>query len=376
MIYKNTGWITTGVWLLLLLLNSCNGQSNPQNIIAVKEKPVDNKVHTIDFSTKVVNKLSENILCMLQDKNGHYWFGTNGDGIYKYDGVSLIQLTEQDGLGSNHVSAIQEDAAGNLWFSTSQGLCKFNTGFFSNYAHTLKAISKENLHYKSDHLFFENEGIVYQYDGVIFTKFPIHPSHYQTSASNLDRPYGIYCMLKDKAGNLWFGTDQKGVCRYDGEAFTYFTEKGLSGAAVRTIFQDSKGNLWFGNNGYGLFRYDGKKLTNFTEEKGLSNPEFLKKTNTSKNSENLARVWAINEDRNGTLWIGTIDAGVWSYNTSDTLTTGGRNLRNFTTKDGIENNKMNTIYKDSKGDLWFITEGEGVRKFNGEKFEKVTIGQK
>lgn len=41
----------------------------------------------------------------------------------------------------------------------------------------------------------------------------------------------------------------------------------------------------------------------------------------------LARVWTINEDNNGNLWIGTIDACVWRYD--------GKNLTNYTTKDGL-----------------------------------------
>lgn len=353
-----------GVLMLMIQLHSCNEQSTTKNTTTIKEKPAGNNINT-NLERKIISNFSYNINCILQDKKGSYWFGTNGQGVYKYDGTSLIQLTEKDGLCSNHVSAIQEDTSGNLWFSTSKGLCTFNAVFFTNFTDTLKNTLKESLQYKSDNLFFEHEGNVYQYDGLTFTKFPIHPANYQTNPANLDRHYGIYCMLKDNAGNIWFGTDQKGVCRYNGKTFTFFTEKGLSGAAVRTIFQDTKGNLWFGNNGFGLFCYDGKILTNVTEEKGLGNDDFIKKTNTSKNYKNLARVWSINQDKNGKLWIGTIDAGVWNYD--------GNNLKNFTTKDGITNN-INTIYKDNKGDLWFITEGDGIYRFNGDTFKKFTIG--
>ena len=74
----------------------------------------------------------------------------------------------------------------------------------------------------------------------------------------------------------------------------------------------------------------------------------------------LARVWSVNEDNNGNIWIGTYDAGVWCYD--------GKNLTNYTTKDRLSSNAINTIYKDKKGELWFGTDGAGVCKFNGTSF--------
>ena len=157
------------------------------------------------------------------------------------------------------------------------------------------------------------------------------------------------------------GTQAKGVCRYDGKSLTWFKEKGLSGPAVLGLFEDSKGNLWFGNNGAGLFRYDGKTLTNITDELGLSNPDFRLTGNPGVGT--LARVYSINEDNIGHIWIGTVDAGVWEYD--------GSKMINYTIKDGLTSNAVNTIYKDSKGELWFGTDENGICKFNGTKFIEI-----
>ena len=63
-------------------------------------------------------------------------------------------------------------------------------------------------------------------------------------------------MLQDKAGNIWFGTNGDGVCRYDGKSFVYFTTKeGLAGDAVRAMLQDEKGIIWFATSG-GISKYD------------------------------------------------------------------------------------------------------------------------
>jgi ligand-binding sensor domain-containing protein len=36
---------------------------------------------------------SDNIGCSLQDKAGNLWFGTTGEGVYRYDGKSFRQFT-------------------------------------------------------------------------------------------------------------------------------------------------------------------------------------------------------------------------------------------------------------------------------------------
>jgi ligand-binding sensor domain-containing protein len=175
--------------------------------------------------------------------------------------------------------------------------------------------------------------------------------------------YGVYSILKDKKGNLWFGTQAEGVCRYDGKTLTWFKEKALAGPAVLSLFEDSKGNIWIGNNGTGLFLYDGNTLTNFTEEKGLNNPEF--KSSGKLGLGTLSRIYSINEDNKGNIWIGTVDAGVWKYD--------GTHLTNYTTKDGLTSNAVNTIFKDKNGELWFGTDGEGICKFNGTTFSEFII---
>ncbi|WP_222167260.1 ligand-binding sensor domain-containing protein [Edaphocola aurantiacus] len=359
-----TIFIPIGFIVLLLLLTSCNGQCNPKTDYT-KQKSDQSPIAPHRFSENAANTLGKNIRYIFQDKKGNYWFATDLEGLYYFDQKSLFQFTEKDGLCGNSVTDIQEDVNGYLWFNTNKGLCKFDGEKFSTYSDTLKNVSRESLAYSQTDLFFCYDGFVYRYDGTSFFKFIIHPNTYNPSSTDLDRPYGVYCILKDKSGNLWFGTDQKGVCRFDGKVFTYFTEQGLNGGAVRAIFQDKKGNIWFGNNGFGLFNFDGKTITNFTKKNGLENPDFINKKTTSNNKPNLARVWAINEDKDGNLWIGTIDNGAWKYD--------GKLLTNFTTKDGLTNNKISLIFKDKQDSMWFITEGEGISKLHGKTFKKLNL---
>ena len=360
MIFFTSTLNTVLLFCILTAFTPCSGQN---------QKPTTSKTlqtNTIGIG-KTVSDIGKNIDCILQDRNGNYWFASNGEGVYWYDGKMLIHITEKDGLCSNFVFKIEEDVNGNLWFSTRDGVCCFNWITFIDYTETIKNAPTGKLHYTKGGLFFGHLNGICFYDGRSFTNFVIHPNTYSPSPTDMNRPYSIYSTLVDKAENVWFGTQSQGVCHYDGKIFSYLTSKDLAGPAVRTLFQDKTGNLWFGNNGGGLYRYDGQTLINITEEKGLGNPEFLKDHKLSDKVGTLARVWSINEDKQGNLWIGTIDAGVWRYD--------GTHLTNYTTTDGLMGYAVWAIYKDKKGELWFVINGEDICKFNGKTFTRFTFKQ-
>lgn len=309
------------------------------------------------------NSIDQNIRSIFQDSKGNYWFGTNGAGVFRYDSKTLTQFTVKDGLADNQVIHIQEDVEGTLWFGSGTfGITKFDGTKFTpqtNKVNITNGTKSEWISKDTDLWFYGGNG-VFRYSNPSLDYLPFAPSS-STSQNNspfsLSR-YGVYCLLKDRNGNIWFGTQAEGVCKYDGISLTWFKDKGLAGPAVLGLFEDSKGNLWFGNNGAGLFRYDGKDLTNFTEEKGLNNEDFLASSKPGLGT--MARVYAINEDTHGNIWIGTVDAGVWKYD--------GNSLTNYTTSDGLTSNAVNTIYKDRNGELWFGTDANGICKFNGTAF--------
>lgn len=309
--------------------------------------------------------LGNNIDCIFQDKHDNYWFASNGEGVYRYDGRTILHFTVNDGLCSNFVWEIQEDAHANLWFSTRDGVCRFDGKKFVNYTYTIQNAVYGILRYAQGGLFFNHPNGVCFYDGSSFTNFIIHPPTYKPEAHTTYRPYGVYCTLVDNSGKIWFGTQEKGVCVYDGKSFAYLDGKDLGGPAVRSIFQDKTGVLWFGNNGGGLYHYDGEVLSNVAEERNLGNDEFLRKRKLINKPGSLARVFAINQDQNGNIWIGTADAGVWKYD--------GAQLTNYTDKNGLSGNAVTVIYKDKKGELWFVSNGNAVCRFDGQGFSKVAL---
>lgn len=362
--------------LLFVSVTSCNPQNKSENAekSVTEQKTVPKEVTTGSvFGANTSTGIDDNIRSIFQDKTGTYWFGTNAEGVYRYDpkqpvGKSLTQFTEKDGLANDQVQSIQEDKAGNLWFGTGRfGVSRFDGKTFTTF--TKKESLTVNNEWKSapDDLWFYAGGGGYRFNGNSLTYLPFpkpdFDAKYSPNPPEVLSRYAVYCTLKDRKGNLWFGTQANGVCRFNGKTFTWFTKKGLAGPAVLALFEDKNGNIWFGNNGSGLFRYDGSSLTNITDEKGLSNKEF--RASNKPGPGTLARIYSINEDNTGNLWIGTVDAGVWRYD--------GKNLTNYTTKDGLTSNAVNCIYKDRKGELWFGTDAAGMCKFNGFSFTKFVV---
>ena len=161
----------------------------------------------------------------------------------------------------------------------------------------------------------------------------------------------IGCGFQDRKGNLWFGTLNEGVYRYDGKSFAQFTKKdGLSDNDVNAITEDKSGNVLFVTNG-GICKYDGKKFNNYLETDTLNN----------------FRITSLLEDREGNIWFGVMNKGIYRYD--------GTNFSNVLYKYkhpfyGDKHEKyIIDIIQDKNGNMWFSSwNGGGVWKYDGKTF--------
>jgi sugar lactone lactonase YvrE len=77
-------------------------------------------------------------------------------------------------------------------------------------------------------------------------------------------------------------------------------------------------------------------------------------------------ITALAQDRDGNIWIGTEDKGVFRYNPSaDELL----QWSNFTTRDGLGDDNAYAIACDKLGRVWVGTLNHGVSVFNGDKWK-------
>lgn len=71
---------------------------------------------------------------------------------------------------------------------------------------------------------------------------------------------GVNCILQDRQGFMWFGT-QEGLNKYDGYSFTLYSHDrtapdSLSDSFILSIYEDQSGTLWIGTKNGGLNKFD------------------------------------------------------------------------------------------------------------------------
>ena len=168
----------------------------------------------------------------LEDRQGNLWFATDGAGALRFDGTTFRHFTKEDGLCSNTVWSIIEDAKGGIWFACIQAFQPRKTG----------------------------DGGVCRYDGKTFTRFPD-----VKGLSGND----IYTIYPERSGQIWIGATGVGAYRHDGKTFTLHDQvdkrERIQNFGVQSILEDRSGVLWFGFSG-GLFRFDGATFRNVTQE--------------------------------------------------------------------------------------------------------------
>lgn len=294
--------------------------------------------------------VSEYIRRTFQDSKGNLWFGTNTDGLAKYDGKVLSYLTIKEGLSGSQVTGIMEDKNGNLWFSTNEGITRYNPS--QNEKNIDRFSTGEGLSHPSTwSIFQDSKGTIWagtfsglcRFNGTRFETFPL---------PNAQGSW-IRSITEDKKGNLWIATSGKGAFKISTEKTVQFSKKeGLCSNDLTCILEDKKGNMWFSSMDGGVSKYNGTTFIHFTSEKEIRNNE----------------VWTIYEDKSGNIWFPSEGYGVYRY--KDGI------LVNFGEKEGFAVKAIQTIYEDRSGGLWFgggdSGNGKSLLLYFGGSFTPVT----
>lgn len=354
--------------LLVNVITSCNGQNNPP-----AAHTSFTNFSSINAFGDTVAQADKDVWYIFQDKENNFWFGSDGKGVYRYDGKTMLHFSTRHGLCNDRIRGIQEDNSGNIYFTTLDGISKFDGQKFTRLTVTA-GNNKNEWKLEPGDLWFGGEGKMkgpYRYDGkalypLEFPKHYLEDDYYKQFPNTPINPYEIYYSYKDSKGTMWFGTGALGIYRYNGRSVRAMYEDHLTNTesggsfGIRSIIEDKNGKYWFCNSKY---RYNilpgespkGKGFINYTREKGID-------ITSSLLSKDRIYFQSVAEDSNGDLWMQTYREGILRYD--------GKKVTRYPVKDGANDAKVISMYKDRRGGLWLGTDGSGVYKFNGKAFEK------
>jgi ligand-binding sensor domain-containing protein len=297
---------------------------------------------------------SNDINLIAIDNKGSRWVGTNNEGLFKYTGTSnwTQYYTSSSAIPDNTINDLKCDKSGNVWFgSKTQGVLGKFTGY------NWQTFSKDNAPIPTN---------------ALIISVGLHPDN----------------------ATRWFGTDTKGVFKFDGKTWTNYhpQDHPLPGAQVSAINFDKKGNQWFGTTD-GLARFDGKKswsvysLENSTlPANSIATLAFDKNdvlwagtrngiarfvdgtfqvlnTQNSKLPSNAITVIYI--DKKDNKWIGTADKGLIKIDANGEYTT-----YSFAE---LGDDRVKAIEYDLDGFLWVGTETGGLARFDGTTWKRFTV---
>jgi len=195
----------------------------------------------------------------------------------------------------------------------------------------------------------------------------------------------VFSFLEDKKGRYFFGTSS-GLDILEGDKFSYFgTTKDFPLEKVRALFEGEDGEIYIGCDG-GIHILKEGKIKLISKFKDEYPREFIKLKNgslillTSKNiyilenekikkfeiNEELGNksMETILEDKDGNLWIGTRNNGVYKICKE--------RVENLSLKEGLPDLWVRDFCEDREGNLWISLNAGGICQLKDMKFKSIT----
>ena len=288
--------------LLLIYISlpslSLQSQTSPQNFnfINIKEGASKAGISTI-----------------VQDDYGFLWIGTNGSGVYRYDGSNYTSYkylsNDSTSIASNLVFCSYFDSKNRLWIGTDEGLNLYD---------------RKNDRFKKIVLVQGTEN-----------------AHPNTAISSLE---------EDNEGNLFIGVFGQGIFKLDlkdlkAEKLSLLLPDSSSEITAKSICTDKWGTVYAGTN-LGLLEYDAKN--------NIFKPTSIKGPEGYSPFDMFIQSMVMDDDNN--IWAGTYSDGLYKI--------GGRDKNNhqFTEVDHfpISNNPFLSLISLPDGSLLCGTENDGL----------------
>ena len=269
------------------------------------------------------------ILSLCQDREGNIWAGTFYNGVDEIWRGKFETYSTDVGLAGPLVRAIAEGGDGTMWIGTESGLSRSKSGQMMSYT------TKEGLpHDLIRSVYVDNRGIVWLGTRVGISRFDGSRFKNYSKVNGLSDEYARV-VTEDFDGNIWIGYSMKGIDRFRDGEFTNLEKEGIPRVGIRVIHRGKNRTMWIGTV-EGLIRWRDKKATSYRGRQGFPGDLF-----------------ALYEDAEGTLWIGTYGDGLFRLK-DDKIT-------NITTKDGLFDDEVYQILEDDHQNIW-MSSNKGIHR--------------
>lgn len=254
------------------------------------------------------------------------------------NGTWTIYDTKTSDIGGNNVSAMAPDSRG-IWVGTYQGLSRLNGGSWMDYSMFNEKLKDQSVNC----LMLDKRGVIWigtddygviEFDGT-------HWTEHNAETRRLKMKF-VKDIVEDLDGVMWIGVTLGGVVSYDGNVWEKYTPEdcGLLSDFVLDMAVDRANRKWVTTNG-GVSVFNGRRWTGYT----VSNSDL---------PDNIVPAIAI--DKNNVKWFGTLN-GMASFD--------GENWKVWNTGNSpLPSNQVNDIAIDRDGLLWIATNA-GAAVFDG-----------
>lgn len=301
----------------------------------------------------VNNGLSQGVnKCIYRDSRGFIWISSY-DGLNRFDGLSCINfrssVNEKNGLKGTLFLNILEDTNSDLWIGSNAGLNYYNRKLdqFQNFRipdqnnserfnNPFYIDDKKNIWLQSgtNIYIFNTENWTFKLIDHFFSTGTIN---LQPSSTELFQPLNGIIAINNNLPVLWKGEIANNEITWN--SIPLF----ISSNIINTLLFAGDDDYWLGTND-GVYRYNNNQISpcinNFGDQK-------------------IKNVSALHLDQSGTLWVGTMQQGIFSIDIK-TRIVNNQYTNSAYNNYGLSCNQIQFIKTDNKGDLWVSAWGKGV----------------
>jgi ligand-binding sensor domain-containing protein/signal transduction histidine kinase len=285
---------------------------------------------------------------IVQDARGFMWFGTQY-GLDRYDGYKFKVFTHDPEnsktLCGVYIYALFKDRAGNLWVACDQSLDRFDPQTESFAHFRVRSSAKNGGAITVRHISEDTSGMLW-----LATWSGLYRLDPNTGIANRyqhrsDDPFSlssdeIKSTGQDRRGVFWVST-KEGLDAFDREAGRVTLHVALKESRELSFYEDRAGTFWIlsaSNNGLAVLDRKSLRVTRYS----FSGSELQ--------GDPLTGVSAMLEDREGTLWVGTLADGILKFDREH-----GRFIRyrhEPANHSSLAENRVTTLIQDREGNVW------------------------